>query len=819
MSRVIRFFIIFLLTPVRLYNLRFLKIRSRIPIRSQMPNIPEEDLTPIIPPSGPSEYGGGERARVEVLPNPDELQLDIVESKTNCTAMVSALFSPKATREIWDTSINEMVTRHKRGTNIPIQSEHARKKVAVTLCAERSIKAFILRRPGTRIASNPTMIGGKQQLEHLFEPGAPFFLKLSCEVVPYPEFLEDFNQMHVTVFLTPKGEEDRRMTTRINELLDEYRILKPKYSKVEWGDCISAKIDRVYSKLLDGSMGGPLPEKYQFPTGEESCGSYKTVFKIRNCQTRLHCSTNDKQIISTDDNFFIPYNYLINNTLDNDDILLSDDDESTNSTSVITRFAPSPTGDLHFGGARTALYNYLFAKNQNGKFYLRIEDTDKKRNIEGCEDRIINDLNWLNIKWDKIYKQSNRYNIYIKYINILLKNDDAFYCFCEGDDYRCRYLSKDIIYNNIYKKIPYTIRIKNYVKKYSYIDEIYGKIVNNEIKDSIIWRSNGTPVYNFCCPLDDYLLNITHIIRSREHILNTIKHIMLWEKLNKIKKKNIPIYAHTSYIVDKDNKKLSKRNNNNNSHIFTLKSNNYLSDSVKNMLLLTGWNDGSETEIYNENDMINKFNIKRIVKSSSFFDIKKLDWLNSKYYENISDDIFLDMIKKRFYEINIINEYNEIFENIIKIISLSIRSGGVTVETVLNEILDTFNYNIGKCIIDIQLNYDENYQDFRMIGELLYKKIDIKMLKLNINDIYDIDKLIKYYDNFYNALIYELINTTNIKKKKCMYYSRIWLTGKTKGSSVSKKLLVLASSELVNLNIKSVKLSERLKLIELYTRA
>eukprot|EP00916_Digyalum_oweni_P019298 GHVL01032134.1.p1 GENE.GHVL01032134.1~~GHVL01032134.1.p1 ORF type:complete len:576 (+),score=109.71 GHVL01032134.1:110-1837(+) len=268
MSRVIRFFIIFLLTPVRLYNLRFLKIRSRIPIRSQMPNIPEEDLTPIIPPSGPSEYGGGERARVEVLPNPDELQLDIVESKTNCTAMVSALFSPKATREIWDTSINEMVTRHKRGTNIPIQSEHARKKVAVTLCAERSIKAFILRRPGTRIASNPTMIGGKQQLEHLFEPGAPFFLKLSCEVVPYPEFLEDFNQMHVTVFLTPKGEEDRRMTTRINELLDEYRILKPKYSKVEWGDCISAKIDRVYSKLLDGSMGGPLPEKYQFPTGE-----------------------------------------------------------------------------------------------------------------------------------------------------------------------------------------------------------------------------------------------------------------------------------------------------------------------------------------------------------------------------------------------------------------------------------------------------------------------------------------------------------------------------------------------------------------------
>jgi len=342
---------------------------------------------------------------------------------------------------------------------------------------------------------------------------------------------------------------------------------------------------------------------------------------------------------------------------------------------VRARFAPSPTGALHIGGARTALFNYLFARKNKGKFILRIEDTDKERSKKEWEETIFKGLNWLGISWDegpvssdlkeKIgknieyigsygpYRQSERTQIYRKYLEKLIKEDKAYYCFCtkeEIDAYReylfsigkppvysgkCRNLSKDVIEKNLREKKPYIIRFKTPEGlKIQFFDKIRGKIEveSDFLGDFCIAKDLDTPLYNFSCVVDDFEMKITHVIRGEDHISNTPKQILLQKALGF----PTPEYAHLPLILGPDRKKLSKRYGG-----FSLeeyKAQGYLPEAIVNFLAFLGWNPKKKAEIYSLDELISEFSIEGIQKGGAIFNIKKLDWLNGVYIRKKSLD-------------------------------------------------------------------------------------------------------------------------------------------------------------------------------------
>lgn len=336
---------------------------------------------------------------------------------------------------------------------------------------------------------------------------------------------------------------------------------------------------------------------------------------------------------------------------------------------VKTRFSPSPTGFLHIGGARTALYSWLLAKKFLGSFILRIEDTDLKRNKLNSFENIIFDLSWLGLNWDKgPYFQSNRIFLYNKIINIMLSQGSAYKCFCSYK--RLEQLRKDQIFlkkkpkydgkcRNLrlfFKKsnIPCVVRFKNPRHgSVEFLDLIHGKIkfLNIELDDFIIQRSNGMPTYNFCVVVDDYHMGITHVIRGDDHINNTPRQINILKKLNA----PIPQYAHVSMILDKFGKKISKRNNMTSIKEYRLQG--YIPESLLNYILRLGWS-FKDKEIFNLEEMKDLFTLKSLKKSPSILNNKKLNWLNNYYLKNLS----ISRIQKYLYFYKI--QYKDFFSNI-----------------------------------------------------------------------------------------------------------------------------------------------------------
>ncbi|BFI91198.1 glutamate--tRNA ligase [Enterobacterales bacterium endosymbiont of Anomoneura mori] len=454
---------------------------------------------------------------------------------------------------------------------------------------------------------------------------------------------------------------------------------------------------------------------------------------------------------------------------------------------IITRFAPSPTGLLHIGGARTALYSWLLSRCNKGKFILRIEDTDIKRSNIKSINSILEGLKWLKINWDKgPFFQSNNLYRYKKVIYKMLKQGSAYKCYCSKE--RLKKLRNYQIINNIkprydkfclYKNIK-NIKNKKYVVRFCnpekgnvfFNDEIRGliKVNNKELDDLIICRENNIPTYNFCSIIDDLDMNITHIIRGVEHINNTPRQINILKQLGA----KIPKYFHVSLILGNDGKKLSKRYNINS--INEYKKNGYLSEALINYIFKLGWSYKNK-EIFTLKDMIKYFNIKNFIKSSSIFDIKKLNWINRYYINNI--DIkkikfkILPYFKKK--NININNK-----KNLKKIIKLFIKHSNN-----LNEIVDSCNYIYNNNII---LNY-------KIIEKIIKKKNNLKLFiiiynkikKINFwsyNNIKNIIKKIKneFYLNMYDIcmplriVITGKINTPDInniiyliKKKNFLY--------------------------------------------------
>ncbi|WP_343192216.1 glutamate--tRNA ligase [Buchnera aphidicola (Formosaphis micheliae)] len=338
---------------------------------------------------------------------------------------------------------------------------------------------------------------------------------------------------------------------------------------------------------------------------------------------------------------------------------------------IRTRFAPSPTGYLHIGSARTALYSWLFAKKNNGIFILRFEDTDFERSTESSVKGIINGLNWLKLSWDEgPYFQSKKLKYYIEIIHSMLSTGCAYRCYCsevrlqkvrkyqieQGKkpkyDGKCRTLSNNIHVNNS----SYVVRFKNPEKgQVIFQDQIRGKIVvnNSELDDLIILRSNGIPTYNFCVVIDDRDMDITHVIRGEDHINNTPRQINILKALGA----KIPLYAHVSMIIDIDGKKLSKRNN----VIDVMKycKLGYLPEAILNYILRLGWSHGDQ-EIFSIKEMKELFTLDNVGKSSSCFNIKKLLWFNHYYINSLPIDYIIQCLKSFYTEarININNGPN-----------------------------------------------------------------------------------------------------------------------------------------------------------------
>lgn len=337
---------------------------------------------------------------------------------------------------------------------------------------------------------------------------------------------------------------------------------------------------------------------------------------------------------------------------------------TTSCTNTVgTRFAPSPTGDLHIGGLRTALYNYLYAKHNHGKYILRIEDTDQKRTVMNSVDQLINILLQCNVQHDnhnELYYQSDRLPIYHKYIDVLFQSGAVYPCFCSSDrlaESRQQQIKSGIQpqYDRLCSKIPHQQALQQ-LSEYKATNQPYvyrlrvphthGHIVVNDlcrgkiqypykqIDDQILIKSDGYPTYHFAVVVDDYLLNITHIIRGEEWLTSTPKHIILYNAFQW----NVPQYCHLPLLLNKDGTKLSKRNSDVSAMSYLNKG--YLPEALINFIVFLGWNTNNNNELLSIQDMIKLFDIRRIQKGGAVVDIKKLNWFNQQYIRKlVTDDI------------------------------------------------------------------------------------------------------------------------------------------------------------------------------------
>jgi len=349
--------------------------------------------------------------------------------------------------------------------------------------------------------------------------------------------------------------------------------------------------------------------------------------------------------------------------------------------SVRVRFAPSPTGYLHVGGLRTALYNYLFARKNNGKFVLRIEDTDRSRYVEGAVENLISALKWCGLDFDEgpqvggnfgPYLQSQRLDMYQKYIQELIIRGDAYYCFCTQErleelkkeqqkqklpqakyDKHCLLLSKSQIENNIANKIPFVVRLNVRPSQKIIFDDIIRSHVefdSNNVDDQVLIKSDGYPTYHFANVVDDHLMEISHVIRGEEWLSSTPKHVLLYDSFGWDR----PIFAHLPLLLNPDRSKLSKRQGD--VAVEDYRAKGFLKEALVNFVALLGWNAGDDKEFYLMNELIENFSLERVNKSGAVFDIEKLNWLNAEHLRKKTNNEILTMLKENIQKSEFSNQ-------------------------------------------------------------------------------------------------------------------------------------------------------------------
>ena len=328
---------------------------------------------------------------------------------------------------------------------------------------------------------------------------------------------------------------------------------------------------------------------------------------------------------------------------------------------VRVRFAPSPTGSLHVGGARTALFNWLFARGQGGRFILRIEDTDRERSSPEMMEDIVGALRWLGLDWDEgPFQQSERLDRYRQVADRLLSANKAYRCFCSTAelaakrraasasgkawkyDGTCRDLAPDRVRERESRGLSSVVRFRGTADgEIAFEDRIFGRIVhrNDDIEDFVLVRSDGMPTYHLGVVLDDLDMNISHVIRGADHISNTPKQILLYRTLER----PVPVFAHLPLILGPDRTRLSKRHGA--TAVTSFREQGYLPDPFCNFLALLGWSPKNEVESLSTDELIRQFSLEGVNKSNAVFDLEKLSWFNSRYLRNAPAERLFPLIK------------------------------------------------------------------------------------------------------------------------------------------------------------------------------
>jgi len=328
--------------------------------------------------------------------------------------------------------------------------------------------------------------------------------------------------------------------------------------------------------------------------------------------------------------------------------------------SVRVRYAPSPTGHLHIGGARTALFDYLLARRHGGQFVIRFEDTDQARHVESGIQSQLEGLKWLGIEWDESidvggpyapYRQTERLHLYRPFTERLIELGHAYYCYCNEEELeaersaqeargetprysgKCRHLTEEQVNRYIAEGRKPSLRFRVPENETLVIhDLIRGRVEfnSNDFGDFIIVRPDGIPTYNYAVVLDDHLMKITHIIRGEEHLTNTPRQLLIYRALGL----PVPEFAHLALILNQDRKKMSKRDESVMQFVEQYKEMGYLPEAVLNFIALLGWSPGGEEEIFSKEELIQKFSLDRVSKSPAVFDTDKLNWMNNHYIKH-----------------------------------------------------------------------------------------------------------------------------------------------------------------------------------------
>jgi glutamyl-tRNA synthetase len=371
----------------------------------------------------------------------------------------------------------------------------------------------------------------------------------------------------------------------------------------------------------------------------------------------------------------------------NKDIKMTDKEKRE----VRVRFAPSPTGYLHVGGLRTALFNYLFARKNRGKFILRIEDTDQKRSIPGAVENLISTLKTVGMEYDEgpdkggeygPYIQTQRSEIYRERAEVLLQSGHAYYCFCTEErleqlrevqkktkrptmyDGKCRNMPKDRVEENLKNGVPYVIRLRYPKEGRIVFDDIVRQKVamdNSQIDDQILIKSDGLPTYHLASVVDDHLMKISHVIRGEEWLSSVPKHIYLYESFGW----EIPIFAHLPLLLNSDRSKLSKRQGDVAVESYLEKG--YMTEALLNFIALLGWHAADDREIYTLKELEEAFSLERINKAGAIFDIEKLNWMGGHYIRHLSVEYIGEKARHFFEEAGIDISDSEKYQKVINV--------------------------------------------------------------------------------------------------------------------------------------------------------
>ena len=454
---------------------------------------------------------------------------------------------------------------------------------------------------------------------------------------------------------------------------------------------------------------------------------------------------------------------------------------------VATRFAPSPTGPLHIGGVRTALFNWLYSKNQKGNFYLRVEDTDKERSKDEYKNQIIQSLKWIGINYDgDEYIQSKKIDDHIKVADALLKNGYAYKCYCsteEIEEQKKRAKQKKIPY--IYdrkcrdkteadapKDIKPVIRFKSKIEGKTILkDLVQGdvEIENNTIEDFVILRNDGTPTYNLSASVDDHQMNMTHIIRGDDHKINTFKQIQIYEAM----KWDLPSFAHIPLIHTIDGKKLSKRDKA--STLDDYSKIGIIPDALRNYLLRLGWS-YKDKEIFTLEESIQYFNLEGVGKSPSKLDISRILSMNEHYIKNIDEDDLFDQLIKycKLYKSEIKADKSEKIKKSLTFL----KNKAKTLEDI---------YNNSQYILDDEINF--NQEDIKLI--------DDKAKKIISAFIYQFSSVATLNKETLEPIVNEIIKANDTNFKGVGQPLRIVLTGSKFGPGIYDIIISLGKKEVM----------------------